>query len=265
MHPAEAARYAAAVLGPIESVEPVQGFAGNQTFRVHSTRGMTAYLKTGAAIGIEAAAIDRAAAAGIPVPQILASSHAGPPPYLILAEAAGAPSDDPAVLVQAVHALRRLHGLHSDEADWGEILTPLIDDLGNLEDIVPDDLAERLRVIMPPFIAEVAGVRPSLLHGDIHARHLYAADGELTAILDWGDACYGDPLYDLARLTITADEDAVLAAYGLPRTGKLQKALSRYRVLWSLRALHAEHAARGDWFDPHVRRIEAEIGAEQLS
>ncbi|WP_405058776.1 aminoglycoside phosphotransferase family protein [Kribbella sp. NBC_01505] len=258
MQTAEASEYAAAVLGPIESVEPVQGFVGNQTFRLRAVDGTVAYLKTGATIAAESHAIEQAATVGVAVPEILTTSL-GTPPYLILAEVAGTPSDDPDVLVQAVQALRRLHGLHNAEADWAGTLTPLIDELEKLESVIPDELADRLRATMPPFIAEVADVRPALLHGDVHTRHLYAVDGKLTAILDWGDACYGDPLYDLARLTITADPSIVLGAYGLTPTESLQRTLSRYRILWSLAALHAEHAAGGDWFDPHVRRIAAEL------
>ncbi|GAB3924010.1 phosphotransferase [Kribbella albertanoniae] len=259
MHLTEASTYAAAVLGPIESVEAVQGFVGNETFRIHAASGATAYLKSGAAIATEARAIEQAHAVGVPAPEILATSH-GQPPYLIMAEVAGTPSDDPGVLIQAVHALRRLHEIRDADADWAGTLTPLITDLGKLAGVLPDDLADRLRVTMPPFIAEVADVPASLLHGDLHARHLYAVDGKLTAILDWGDACYGDPLYDLARLTITAAPETVLTAYGLdPREHVLQRALSAYRILWSLTALYAEHAADGDWFDPHVRRIAAEL------
>jgi len=257
VQPAEAGRYAAAVLGPIDFAEEVQWFAGNQTFRLSAGSGATAYLKTGAAIAAEADAIERARAVGVPVPEILAVSL-DEPPYLVLAAVAGTPSDEPEVLVQAVHALRRLHQIHED-ADWAGALTALIEDLGKLQDIVPDDLADRLRVTMPPFIAEVADVPPSLLHGDLHARHLYAVDGKLTAILDWGDACYGDPRYDLARLTMTADPSTILTAYGLTPGEDEERTLSGYRILWSLAALHAEHAAGGDWFDAHVRRIAAEL------
>ena len=258
MQPAEAGLYAAAVLGPIDSVEVVQGFAGNQTFRLRAGSDATAYLKTGAAIAVEAHAIEQARAVGVPVPEVLGTSL-DEPPYLLLAQVAGTPSDDPDVLIQAVRALRRLHAIHKADADWAGTLTPLIDDLGKLQGIVPDDLAERLRVTMPPFIAEVADVPPSLLHGDLHTRHLYAVDNKLTAILDWGDACYGDPRYDLARLTMTADPSTVLTAYGLTRSENEERTLSRYRILWSLTALHAEHAAGGDWFDAHVRRIAAEL------
>jgi aminoglycoside phosphotransferase (APT) family kinase protein len=37
----------------------------------------------------------------------------------------------------------------------------------------------------------------SLVHGDLHFRHLLVADGRLTGIIDWGDVCRADPSVDL--------------------------------------------------------------------
>lgn len=36
------------------------------------------------------------------------------------------------------------------------------------------------------------------LHGDLHTRNMVVHDGELTAAIDWGDICAGDPATDLA-------------------------------------------------------------------
>ena len=35
--------------------------------------------------------------------------------------------------------------------------------------------------------------------------------------------------------------------------------LSRYRVVWSLMAVQAEHAAGGDWFRPRLDTIAREL------
>jgi aminoglycoside phosphotransferase (APT) family kinase protein len=58
-----------------------------------------------------------------------------------------------------------------------------------------------------------------LLHGDLHPRNVLAsADGQLTAVIDWGDICRGDPATDLAALWLllpdAAERAACLAAYG---------------------------------------------------
>jgi hypothetical protein len=50
-----------------------------------------------------------------------------------------------------------------------------------------------------------------------------------------------------------------LAGYGIERTPALDRALSLYRVLWSLMALHAEYDAGGDWFAAHVTTIAKEL------
>jgi aminoglycoside phosphotransferase (APT) family kinase protein len=142
------------------------------------------------------------------------------------------------------------------EADWPATLQAPVD---ALDELVPPDLADQLRRALPPFIAQVSDVPPALLHGDLHLRHLYADAGRLTGILDWGDSLYGDPLFDVARFTMTADTAVVLAGYGLTPDRELDRIFSQYRILWSLMALRAEIAAGGDWIEPHVRRIAAEL------
>ena len=42
------------------------------------------------------------------------------------------------------------------------------------------------------------GGPPQWLHGDLHAANLLAADGALTAVIDFGDVTAGDPACDLA-------------------------------------------------------------------
>lgn len=39
-----------------------------------------------------------------------------------------------------------------------------------------------------------------LVHADLHFDNLLAGDGRITGVIDWGNACYGDPLYDVAWL-----------------------------------------------------------------
>ena len=56
------------------------------------------------------------------------------------------------------------------------------------------------------------------LHGDLHYRNILIDDGIISAVIDWGDICAGDPATDLAALWILfADADARragLIAYG---------------------------------------------------
>lgn len=255
--PLDARALAAAVVGPIAKVEPVDGFVGNQTFRLHTSSGVY-YLKSGDTVEAEARACSLARSVGVPAPEILAVE----PTYLICAEVPGTPSSAPAVFETAGRGFRRLHSLHGD-GSWAARLRRTIDRLDVLADIVPQDLVRRLRETVPPFIDTVAEVEPVLLHGDLHPRHLYAVGNELTGVIDWGDAMYGDPLFDVARFSMAGEAatEAFLAGYDLRRTPVLDRTLSYYRVLWSLMALHAEHEAGGDWFAAHVTTITRELAA----
>ena len=39
---------------------------------------------------------------------------------------------------------------------------------------------------------------PVWIHGDLHPLNLLVADGQLSAVIDWGDVCAGDPATDLS-------------------------------------------------------------------
>ncbi|WP_165553977.1 phosphotransferase family protein [Kribbella capetownensis] len=265
--PLDAAALAAPVIGPVTHLEEVSGFVGNQTYRLESESG-TFYLKSAAAgaISAEAQASSDARSLGIPVPTILTVAT-GDPAYLISEAVPGNPAD--ASATEAIRAagthLRLLHvitgpayGIVSEDLHptWPDFLSTAT---AHLDEIVPADLADRLRAHLPPAIAQLPATRPALLHGDLHPRHLYTEGTTLTAIIDWSDATYGDPLYDLARFSISAPTEALLDGYGLQLTPAIERTFSLYRIVWSLIALYAEHRAGGDWFDAHIVRITKEL------
>lgn len=71
-------------------------------------------------------------------------------------------------------------------------------------------------------------------HGDFQAEHvLVDDDGSISGVIDWGDAGLGDPLYDLAVLTVGHNEylDDVVAGYG---EGVDRSVIRAY---WTLRRL----------------------------
>jgi len=59
-----------------------------------------------------------------------------------------------------------------------------------------------------------------LIHGDLHADHVFVDDARLVGVIDWGDALCGDPYYELPALffgTFGASTSllrAFLQAYG---------------------------------------------------
>ncbi|GAA1566026.1 phosphotransferase [Kribbella hippodromi] len=282
-------------LGPITHAEPVDGFAGNQTHRLHTPTG-TYYLKHTTTAPAEAHACNLAHSVNVPAPQVVAVTStylitealAGeplPPAHLSplrevsvpgrsrasgerpVGFASSSPLHSAPVFREAGACMRRVHQLVEPSADWQATLSTAVDNLTVLHEpeirvhlsLPPDELIVRAREHLLPFIDSVADVTPVLLHGDLHPRHLYATDGHLTGILDWGDTTYGDPLFDLARFSMAGPRATAdfLAGYG--PTDVPPHTLSCYRMLWSLMALQAEHAAGGDWFHPHVATITYEL------
>ncbi len=51
-------------------------------------------------------------------------------------------------------------------------------------------------------------VAPVWLHGDLHPRNVLSRDGHVSAVIDWGDICSGDPATDLAGLWALLDTPA---------------------------------------------------------
>ena len=49
-------------------------------------------------------------------------------------------------------------------------------------------------------MAEPAALKSCWVAGDIHARNVLTRDGQISAFIDWGDMCIGDPASDLASI-----------------------------------------------------------------
>lgn len=108
-----------------------------------------------------------------------------------------ASSELDAALAQMARFLRRLHAIESGYVDapgMGEIEDPV--------QALPRYLAgdETGRAVADALQRGVRR-RPNrsvLLHGDFWPGNVMFEHGELVAVLDWEDACWGDPLVDLA-------------------------------------------------------------------
>jgi Ser/Thr protein kinase RdoA (MazF antagonist) len=177
----------------------------------------------------EAQVLESAATAGVLVPAVIGRAP-GPPAVLVLERVGGtwlSPDRSPRAWAATGAAVRRLHdlalpdlGAFAGRAGWatglGEMVThwaPRARAAG-LEGNVAYatraavDRLVRLRSEAPPAVT---------LHGDcvpIHVR--LSHDDEVVGLLDLGDACRGDPAWDLAVLTMRSPErlTAVLDGYG---------------------------------------------------
>jgi Ser/Thr protein kinase RdoA (MazF antagonist) len=74
---------------------------------------------------------------------------------------------------------------------------------------------------------------PAFIHGDLQVDHVFIGGDEVSGVIDWSEAARGDPLYDLATLTLGHPEhlDDVIAGYGAEVDRDL------VRAWWSLRCL----------------------------
>jgi aminoglycoside phosphotransferase (APT) family kinase protein len=68
----------------------------------------------------------------------------------------------------------------------------------------------------------------TLVHGDLHVRHLLVDDhGALAGVIDWGDICRADPSADLSlvwSLLGPAAREAFFSQYGAVDAGRLLRA-----------------------------------------
>ena len=160
--------------------------------------------------------------APVPTPEILWRN----PPALALAALQGKPigrlgqpsEASPAAWTAAGAAIRTLHDAPlppwprttadeleatlAGECDW--LVT---------NQVLPADVVARNRQIAEAVLQSCA---PAFIHGDLHIEHVFVDGDQLTGILDWSEAAQGDPMFDLASLTLGHVErlDDVLAGYG---------------------------------------------------
>ncbi|MFD2083397.1 Predicted kinase, aminoglycoside phosphotransferase (APT) family [Actinopolymorpha cephalotaxi] len=275
-----------------DAVRQLSGFVGNQDFLVTTGRG-DFVLKAGDAHAVlsEAWACERARAVGVPAPEVVAvdaDRDTLPLPYLLMRCLPGGPIDDTddvddadEALVAAGRWLRAVHEIEVEgyglltasrgpDGTWGQVrgrestwADVVAHPLGRLPDLVAarildESLAGRVRAAFAAGAGLLAYGRGGvLLHADLHPRHVFAEQGRLTGIIDWGDATAGDPAYEFGRYSRAGDDSLalVLRGYQPDRDEKFGRRIVLYRVLWSLYALTWEYAAGGDWFAGHVQAV----------
>ncbi|MER7245955.1 phosphotransferase [Kribbella sp. NPDC000426] len=205
--------------------------------------------------------VEAMALAPVPTPEILWRK----PPVLALAVVPGfalgvlgEPSPaSPAAWAAAGAAVRTLH--EAPLPPWpGPNLDKIIERLDNECDwlissgTLPADLVKRNR--------EVAGAAlrpwtPAFIHGDLQITHIFVQDDKVTGIIDWSEASQGDPLYDLAILTLGHEEclPGLLAGYGTDVD------VDVIRGWWSLRSLSASRWLVEHGFDPNSPGCEFDV------
>jgi aminoglycoside phosphotransferase (APT) family kinase protein len=103
-------------------------------------------------------------------------------------------------------------------------------------DVLPVAVIERNRRLAEGALRPWA---PTFIHGDLQLSHVFVDGDEVTGIIDWSEAAQGDPLYDLAILTLAHEERLgdVLAGYGADVDRDVIRAWWSWRCLVVLRWL----------------------------
>jgi aminoglycoside phosphotransferase (APT) family kinase protein len=145
------------------------------------------------------------------------------------------------VAVELAAFLRRLHSAAVDEALDAELLPVDGNERAEMAARVPKTRLslielERLGLWKEPgelaeILREAEGLPPSaatsVVHGDLHFRHLLVDSGHASGVIDWIDLCLGDPAIDLQvfwSFVPAAGRRAFLDAYGPIRDDQLVRA-----------------------------------------
>jgi aminoglycoside phosphotransferase len=101
---------------------------------------------------------------------------------------------------------------------------------------------------------------PVFIHGDLQITHVFVDGDRVTGIIDWSEAAPGDPMFDLAILTLGHEErlDDLLAGYGASGGGVVVDR-DVIRAWWSLRSLVASRWLIEHGFDPDAPGCEFDV------
>lgn len=150
----------------------------------------------------------------LPVP---APRHVGKPtpfypwPWSVLPWFDGTPADLSELASQAAQPLAEfmlaLHKPAPPGAPFNEFrcvplairepyLAPRLDRLHESSDLI----TAQLDALWQEALAAPVDIETTWIHGDLHARNVLAKDGQISAVIDWGDMASGDRATDLASI-----------------------------------------------------------------
>jgi len=136
-----------------------------------------------------------------------------------------------------------------------------------LGSILKPEVARQIESVFVAYEADPAnelGV-PVVIHADLKPDHVLfdAEAGRLTGVLDWGDACLGDPDYDFAVVGVFFGEDFLSRLLDCGSEGDKQRVLRKVPFLILVRALQdlmlyvTEHDDQ--FIEPGLRNVEAAL------
>ena len=243
----------------MDEVEVVVAHAERATLRVGDV-----FLKVDADRARLDAEVEAMSLAPVPTPEVLWCR----PPVLALAalpgttlgRLGGPSTGSPAAWAAAGAAIRRLHDapLPPRPGQAGRDVVALAAELDEecevlvANGVLPADLVARNRRVAE---AALRPWTPAFTHGDLQIAHVFVDGDEVTGIIDWSEAGWGDALHDLATFTLGHEEhlDDVLAGYGTDVD------LDVIRAWWSLRSLLIVRWLGEHGFDPFAPGCEVDV------
>jgi len=108
-------------------------------------------------------------------------------------------ADGVRAVLDALHALDPT-GLPLEETDWVDAYRRQCAEFERLVFPVLDGDTRRRAQLLFDEVETLVDFEPVLLHADLGPGHLLVRDGRLRGVIDWGDACLGDPALDYAWL-----------------------------------------------------------------
>ena len=264
----------------VAQVDRLSGSAFNHNFML-TTGGGDFVLKASSVqdFAVEAWSCERVRREGVRAPEIVGfetKAQSLPMPFLLMRRLQGRPAGPGSPALAALgQQLAMVHSIHLEghgaltvrdaqasgtAGSWAGFLTELtsgLDDLVAAQVLTQATAAEAVLALERSGDAICPDHPPVLPHGDLKLEHVLVAPGRQVGLIDWGDACAGDPRLDLGRLSMAgaAVLSAVLSGYGLELTPELSRTFAYYRMVWAIDSLTYEFRAGGTQFDRGLAQI----------
>lgn len=108
-------------------------------------------------------------------------------------------------------------------------LAPRIERLRESTDLI----TKELDALWQEALAAPVDIETTWIHGDLHARNILTRDGQISAVIDWGDMASGDRATDLASIWMLLGEKEA-RAMALKAVGPLSEATRVRAIGWAI-------------------------------